>query len=122
MQETLYVMNREACCAMENVSSPPRTNRAILRGKQLSLNKKTMRPNAPRWVNQQIADYWWNSVFLSRRRTFQPTQLHPPHMTDSTEALCISFRFVKQKAYSRIGMISLGKLRLRKPRSHCRNT
>jgi hypothetical protein len=34
-----YVMNRVARCAVENVSSPPRTIRTILRGKQLSLDK-----------------------------------------------------------------------------------
>ena len=35
-----YVMNRVARCAVENVSSPPRTIRTILRGKQPSLDKK----------------------------------------------------------------------------------
>ncbi|MBC89747.1 MAG: hypothetical protein CMJ71_03495 [Planctomycetaceae bacterium] len=42
--------------AVETVSYPPRTTRAILRGKYISQGKKTMRPNAPRWANQQFAD------------------------------------------------------------------
>ena len=62
---------------------------------------------------------------LSRGRPLQPTQLHPPHLTDSTDFERNSvhpFQILRQKTCERIEIITPGKLRLRKPRSHRRDT
>ena len=71
--------------AVETVSYPPRTTRAILRGKYISQGKKTMRPNAPRWANQQFADSGGIAHALKEYALSDPPSCIRHNLTDSTD-------------------------------------
>ncbi len=119
-----HVMNRIAVrSAVETVSYPPRTTRAISRGKHISLGKNH-EVERTEMGKSTIRRLWRNSTF-----SHEDALSNPPSCIHHiwrirpilNETLCIHSRF-RGKTCERIEMITPGKLRLREPRSHRRDT
>ena len=119
-----HVMNRIAVrSAVETVSYPPRTTRAISRGKHISLGKNH-EVERTEMGKSTIRRLWRNSTFSHENALSNPPSCirHIWRIRPISTKLCASISDSEAKTCERIEMITPGTLHLRKPRSHRRDT